>query len=162
MMVATMNALPDQRLERFLFGSTRVPLDAVRAPLRELQDDRCFYCDTRLGAAADVDHFVPWARYPENAIDNLVAAHSRCNNSKRDFFAAYRHLERWVERSRRRATDLATIAANQRWPRNAERSRAVARAMYTRLPEGARLWIGGEDFERIDRQRVRAAFDRFA
>ena len=43
-MVAGMNRLPEAELEDFLFGSERVSLEAVRGPLRELQDDRCFYC----------------------------------------------------------------------------------------------------------------------
>jgi HNH endonuclease len=42
-----------------------------------------------------VDHFLPWARYPENGIENLVVTDPRCNNDKRDFLAAAEHVERW-------------------------------------------------------------------
>jgi len=35
-MVARMNNLPEAELERFLFGSERTPLDAVRSPRRDL------------------------------------------------------------------------------------------------------------------------------
>jgi hypothetical protein len=56
LMVAEMNALTEQTLEAFLFGAARVALDAVRAPLRDLQRGRCFYCECRLDARADVDH----------------------------------------------------------------------------------------------------------
>ena len=90
-MVARMNRLPEAELERFLFGWERIPLDPVRRPLRELQENRCFYCDGRMAGAADVDHFIPWSRYPDDTLDNLVAAHPRCNNSKRDFLAAVDH-----------------------------------------------------------------------
>ncbi len=95
-MVASLNRLEEARLERFLFGAERVPTDVVRPGLREIQDDRCFYCEGRLsdaaGRRAEVDHFVPWARYPNNAIENLVVAHERCNGYKRDFLAAAQHV----------------------------------------------------------------------
>ncbi|MBE3074880.1 MAG: HNH endonuclease, partial [Actinobacteria bacterium] len=65
----------DAGLPEFLFGAERVPLAVARPVLREVQGDRCFYCGGRLRGAADVDHFVPWARWPDNGIENLVAAH---------------------------------------------------------------------------------------
>ena len=30
----------------------------------------------------DVDHFMPWVRYPNNAVENLVLAHNHCNRSR--------------------------------------------------------------------------------
>jgi len=68
------------------------------------------------------------------------------------------HLERWVARSRRHDDDMARIAGEARWPRDAIRSLAVTRAMYTRLPEGARLWVAGDRLVPIDRNGVAAAF----
>ena len=62
-----MNGLPESRLEEFLFGASRIPLDEVRGPLREMQAGRCFYCDEALRDATDVDHFIPWARHPTTA-----------------------------------------------------------------------------------------------
>ena len=79
-MVAAMSGLPESRLEEFLFGAARIPLDEVRGPLREMQAGRCFYCDDALRGATEVDHFIPWARYPDNGLDNLVVAHDRCTN----------------------------------------------------------------------------------
>ena len=42
---------------------------------------RCFYCEG-LGCQtrrhAQVDHFVPWSRYPDDGLDNFVAADKRC------------------------------------------------------------------------------------
>lgn len=154
--VADLNALPEQKLQEFLFGSSRVALGAVSAPLRDLQHGRCFYCDDRLAERGDVDHFIPWARYPENALDNLVLAHPGCNGKKRDFFAAVPHLVRWSDRSRIHGDDLAAIATGAGWPRDLERSRAVATALYARLPEGAPLWLSGDTFEALDRTRVTA------
>jgi hypothetical protein len=158
LMVAGMNALPDSKLEEFLFGAARVPLDTVRGPLRELQEGRCFYCDGRLDARGDVDHFIPWSRYADNTLDNLVVAHPRCNGQKRDFFAAVPHLVHWADRSLRHGTRLEAVSKSVAWPRDAERSRAVASALYTRLPVGARLWVAGDEFVPIDRTRVAEVF----
>src|SRR6266480_6864612 len=70
----------------------RVPLERVRGPIIELQEGRCFYCAERLarraGQTPDVDHFIPWSRYPDDGLENLVVAHARCNAQKRDFLAA--------------------------------------------------------------------------
>ena len=45
-MVARLNRemVEESRLEEFSFGTPRIRLDRVRAPLRELQEGRCFYC----------------------------------------------------------------------------------------------------------------------
>jgi 5-methylcytosine-specific restriction endonuclease McrA len=155
-MVARMNALPEAELERFLFGTERASLYAVRGPLRELQGGRCFYCDDRLTGGTDVDHFIPWSRYPDDGVDNLVAAHPKCNNSKRDFLAAEEHLERWVERGRASDADLRAAAQKAGWHRDAERSTSVARAIYLRLPATARLWRRPDDFVAVDRERIRS------
>jgi hypothetical protein len=60
-----------------------------------------------LGAKTDVDHFVPWSRYPVDLAYNFVLAHASCNNQKRDRLAALGHLERWVRRNMERQDDLA-------------------------------------------------------
>lgn len=110
MMVAAMNGLPETKLEAFMFGASRVQLDAVRFPLLDLHDNRCFYCDGRMDPKVDVDHFIPWARYANNGLDNLVPSHQKCNNQKRDFIAAEDHLERWTGRIERRDHELGKIA----------------------------------------------------
>jgi 5-methylcytosine-specific restriction endonuclease McrA len=51
-----------------------------------------------LGRRDEVDHFIPWARYPDDAVENLVAADGRCNSAKRDFLASGGHLGWWMER----------------------------------------------------------------
>jgi hypothetical protein len=156
-MVARMNKLPEAELERFLFGSERTPLAAVRSPLQNLQENRCFYCDGRISGPADVDHFIPWSRYPDDGLDNLVAAHPTCNNSKRDFLAAADHVERWAERTRTLNTGLAAVAHEAGWPRNTDRSGAVAAAIYLRLPATTRLWRRPDEFVPIDHARIARA-----
>src|SRR5437870_3987786 len=76
----------------------------ARARSIELQEGRCFYCAARLASRAgqtpDVDHFIPWSRYPDDGLENLVVAHARCNAQKRDFLAAAAHVRHWRARTR--------------------------------------------------------------
>ncbi len=156
-MVAEMNALPEAKLEDFMFGSDRISLVPVRDPLRELQAGRCFYCEGRLPDRCEVDHFIPWARYPDNGLDNLVAAHPKCNNQKRDFIAAVPHLEHWIDRSATNDAELSHIGACLTWDRSRHRSRGVATAIYGRLPNGARLWREAGDFESANQGAIARA-----
>ena len=155
--VAKLNSLPEAGLESFLFDVDRASLNAVRKPLCDLQSSRCFYCDGHISGRADVDHFIPWSRYRDDGLDNLVPSHGKCNNSKRDFLASADHLERWAERTRARDADLTALARACSWPRDRERSTAVARAVYLRLPVSARLWRGPDDFDPVDHPRIRRA-----
>mgnify|MGYP006289261905 CR=1 FL=1 len=163
-MVAQMNELEESRLEEFLFGARRIPLDPVRSGLRELQDDRCFYCEDRLGNSGgrrpEVDHFIPWSRYPNNAIENLVVAHERCNSRKRDFLAAPEHLGRWRSRFKDEepvAPELEQVADEARWETAPTRSLSVTRAIYLRLPSDAKLWENGQQFVEAEPESLRAA-----
>jgi len=158
--VARLNedVIEDPELDRFLFGADRSSLTPVRGPLRELQDGRCFYCDDRLSRGSQVDHFVPWTRYPDNGLDNLVVAHSGCNGAKRDHLAAIGHVRRWLERSEAASGDLETIASEAGWPQHSERTLAVARSIYLRLPEEARLWKLADEFVPSSQPDLRAAF----
>jgi hypothetical protein len=162
MMVAAMNGLPEAKLEVYMFGANRLQLDAVRFPLRDLHENRCFYCEGHLDAKLDVDHFIPWGRYPDNGLDNLVPSHPRCNNQKRDFIAAEDHLERWTSRIAHQDSDLTGIAEKSRWYRDTTRSLAVARSIYSQLPEGIRLWLKGNELVPADKKRVDEAFRLFA
>ena len=146
----------DAGLPEFLFGAERVPLSAVRPVLREVQSGRCFYCGGQLRGPADVDHFVPWARWPDNGIENLVAAHPGCNNSKRDFLAATRHLEAWLPRFEPGLTGAALRETSEdlEWEAHPGRTLSVARAIYLRVPSEARLWLARDQFEPADPERI--------
>ena len=161
-MVADLNRdlTGEQHLADFLFGRTRVSLEAVRDPLREIQGDRCFYCGERLGARVEVDHFVPWARYPNDDLQNLVVADSRCNNDKRDFLAAVPHVRNWADRNLRRSADLHEIARLTAWRSDDGRSSTVARAVYFHMPERSHLWLGGRTcFEALERTALRTVLE---
>jgi hypothetical protein len=103
-------SVDDYKLEAFLFGLSRETLAPLYFPLRELQGNQCFYCGDRLGSAINIDHFIPWARYANNDIQNLVAVDLLCNNRKRDFFASCSHLEAWTDRNLKRGSDLIQIS----------------------------------------------------
>lgn len=158
-MVAQLNpaATDEARLQDFLFGALRISLAPVRADLRELQNNRCFYCDERLEGGTDVDHFVPWARYPDNGIENLVVAHRTCNGDKSDFLAASGHVRRWSDRfamsGQSRASELAEIAARAGWDRHPQRTMNVARAIYRSLPNDVQLWLRKREFVAVAGER---------
>jgi len=161
-MVARINQLPDSELEDFLFGVERVSSTRIKASLWEIQEARCFYCSDRIPEPhrGEVDHFLPWSRYPDNGIENLVVAHKRCNSDKRDFLAANVHVENWARRfvsDFAGSSDLATLSDTSNWERDPEKTRCSARALYLRLPTDAKLWHDGKMFEQPDFIRLRAA-----
>ncbi len=132
--VVRLNRLHEDDVGGFLFEQEREDTGAVRRPLIELQEGRCFYCSTPLTGRAHVDHFIPWARHPDNGLHNLVVADERCNGAKRDHLASVEHLSRWRARSVERKAPLEDIAQRARWDLGEARVLGVARAIYLALP----------------------------
>jgi|SRR3989344_2726079 len=91
--------LGDADLAEFLFGAERTVLPGLRAVLKNIQSNDCFYCKGKLHEGGDIDHFIPWSRYSLDLGHNFVLVHSACNRSKRDFLAAPGHLENWQKRN---------------------------------------------------------------
>jgi 5-methylcytosine-specific restriction endonuclease McrA len=150
-MVAQLNRLEDSQLETFLFGADRTQTARIRTGLWEIQGRRCFYCDASLRepSQGQVDHFVPWSRYSDDGLDNLVVADHGCNGLKSSSLAATEHLVRWVQRFAEDSSlyaQLADLARLAEWNRHPVRSLSVARAIYLRLPDDARLWLRGTEF----------------
>lgn len=87
-------------LEGFMFGSSRNALTAAGLVLNKIQSGKCFYCGKRIKTGGDVDHFVPWSKYPRDLAHNFVLAHAECNRRKSDMLGAERHLNNWLERNR--------------------------------------------------------------
>jgi hypothetical protein len=81
-------------LPEFLFGSERASLERYRKVLREFQLSRCFYCGREV-RSGELDHFIPWSRYPVDLGHNFVYSHPNCNRAKRDFLADLHHLAKW-------------------------------------------------------------------
>lgn len=144
-------------LAEFLFGADRISLARVSGPLTEIQGHCCFYCGDRLRGALQVDHFVPWSRRHYNDLDNLVAAHDRCNWAKSASLAATGHLERWLARFDPDSADAAAVDhvhGETLWPRNPARTLGVARASYLRLPPQTILWVREQEYEPADDDRL--------
>jgi len=87
-------------LGTFLFGQERASLDAYRPILMDVQKGICLYCQKALTKQTQVDHFIPWSRYPADIGHNFVLVHNQCNNAKSDYLAAEKHLAAWAERNR--------------------------------------------------------------
>jgi hypothetical protein len=132
-------------LSEFLFGSNRGALAIkVSEPLRELQSGRCFYCERSLPAAAAVDHFIPWSRYPRDLVHNLVLAHDSCNSRKSDLLGGELYLERWVQFATHHDADLRQIGADAGLLIDRATSAAVAEWSYGHAERvQAEVWHGG-------------------
>lgn len=139
----------ERELESFLFGTDRVPLAKHAEWLYELQNGRCFYLGTRLQdpKSAEVDHFLPHARYALDTPANLVLASRAANNDKRDHLAGETHLKAWVRRNAAlgdpRPLDSSDASDGQT-------ARAVARWMYSIAERDATsTWESVRSFGRL-------------
>jgi hypothetical protein len=158
-MVARLNrlGLMDDYLQRHLFGAARVAFPtALRAGLAELQEGQCFYCENRLTLSTAVDHFLPWSRWPNDAIENLVIAHPSCNNHKSDRIPGPTPLARWAGRMTDQRSDLATMAVDTSWRSDPDRTVSLARGLYAHLPEGAPVWNAPHRVGRAHRDELLA------
>jgi 5-methylcytosine-specific restriction endonuclease McrA len=93
-------------LGTFLFGQERASLEAYRPILMDIQHGDCLYCRKPLPRSSQVDHFIPWSRYPTDLGPNFVLAHQGCNHAKSDYLAAEDHLAAWSERNRQNQEEL--------------------------------------------------------
>jgi hypothetical protein len=107
----------------------------------------------------EIDHFIPWARHPDNGIENLVIADQRCNRNKRDFRAAGNHVEQWAKRLSAPdgsvRSQLAEIAQRAGFDRHSEPTINVARTIFSRLSDDVRLWLGSIEFVAVSAERER-------
>ena len=148
--IQALNELEEQHLEQFLFGAERTDLLRLRPHLQRFQAGACFYCEAPLREPGEIDHFLPFSRYPDDGIDNLVLAHARCNHSKLAFLADLHHADRWKQRAVLQSADLDRITDLTGHPRDTRRTFGVAAGMYRGLPEGVRLWGGIDRLRRLD------------
>jgi 5-methylcytosine-specific restriction endonuclease McrA len=130
-------------LGTFLFGQERTSLAAYQPILFTVQKGTCIYCQKPLvEKKSQVDHFIPWSRYPADVGQNFVLAHDRCNNAKSDFIAAEEHLERWVERNDKHRAELEDRLRADGLPSDMSAARQIARWVYqqTELAKG-QVWV---------------------
>jgi hypothetical protein len=140
---------PTSDLSQFLFGADRSALLHMAAPLAEAQKGCCLYCQRRIDIG-EVDHFVPWSRYPRDLAHNLVLAHRECNRHKSDLLAAEVHLERWLLRNQDHGSAISEAAQAANVIVNLPGTVSVAGWAYA---HGASLhaatWLRGEEVESL-------------
>jgi hypothetical protein len=86
-------------VQDFLFGTNRKSIVKAVPVLREIQSGNCFYCEKSIKHSPEVDHFIPFAKYPNDLGHNFVLAHSSCNNNKRDYLASNNHKDNWFKQN---------------------------------------------------------------
>ena len=137
-------------LSSFLFGREREPLAAYRDVLFDVQHGRCFYCHGELHHHADVDHFIPWSRYPTNLGHNFVLAHPQCNNQKSDHLAAEEHLQAWAERNGAHRDELNCRLLESDLPSDVAASARIATWAYSQTESAnGQVWVVKNMFRRL-------------
>lgn len=135
-------------LSEFLFGSDRNSIIKARPVLHDIQKGKCFYCNESLQEVGEVDHFIPWARYPIDLGHNFVLAHSRCNNAKRDHLAAEQHKENWFEQNIIQNEKTITTELANYFVCEFTRSEAITTWAYQLAAQNrTQLWLKGKRFE---------------
>ena len=167
MEVAKINKLEESKLEKFLFGAERAGAARLAPLLREFQGNICFYCSKPFGAASklpEVDHFVPWARFPNDGLANYVLAHSFCNGSKSDHIAGVDHFAHWMERNHSAAklSDLQHIADQHNWVLKNHESVNIAKTLYLRLQPEVELWKDVESYQQVDLDEIRKVVEVYS
>ncbi len=157
-MVAALNGLTveEEELRRHLFGAARAsfPLN-VRRGLPAAQDRPCFYCNEHSPAAKyAIDHFIPWSRWPNDALENLVISHVSCNSAKSAHLPGPVPLSRWAERLRTRRREIDDLAIRTDWHSRRATTVALARSVFAHLPDGTPLWNGPRQIVESDRART--------
>jgi len=139
-------------LSEFLFGAERSGLRSIADGLFDMQRETCFYCSGKIRGGGDVDHFIPWSRYPLDLGHNFVLAHASCNQDKRDMLAAPRHLQRWIERNNNEEVTLSQIFNAARFPFDVNASLSVAEWAYENAERaGALVWVSkGQDVRLLE------------
>jgi len=132
--------LKNDRLSEFLWGANRVNCSVLAPDLNELQDGRCFYCQTKLIVEKiHVDHVLPWSRFQINGVSNLVATDDKCNENKSDNLPIPKHIQDALDRN---LSDLETIARRRNFAVMHDSTQLIATNLYKITPTGTPLWVG--------------------
>lgn len=133
-------------LPEFMFGTERESLEKYRQILQDYQNSHCFYCNGSV-RKGDLDHFVPWSRYPIDLGHNFVFAHAKCNRQKRDFLAHVDHLARWKDTNLKDRHILAAEFKDAGLAHDAARSEQVTIWAYEQgEAAGAHVWSIADEF----------------
>ena len=95
-----------------------------------------------LRSTGEVDHFIPWSRYPVDLGHNFVLAHRTCNAKKRDYLAAEIHLASWRERNDLHARSLIDFFEHAHLSHRLESSISITRWAYSQTFQANGLvWV---------------------
>jgi hypothetical protein len=140
-------------LGEFLFGGERNSLVAARPVLLEVQQGRCFYCGKGITGTSEVDHFIPWSRYPVDLGHNFVLADSRCNNQKRDRLPAFEHLSSWSTRNTNHGSELTRQLSERNIHCDPEATSRIVRWAYTQTALSSGLtWLRANEMVPLDQR----------
>jgi hypothetical protein len=141
------NEFATSDLSNFLFGAERSSLSAMTPVLTDTQRGLCLYCERQV-TNGDIDHFIPWSRYPRDLAHNLVLAHKECNRRKSDSLASENHLEGWLLRNTDHGEEIAEAARTANIIVDYPATHRVAAWAYSHgAALGARAWVIGETVE---------------
>jgi hypothetical protein len=134
-------------------GIARVCNRAV-SPLADVQSGQRLYRQRRVDGG-EIDHFVPWSRYPRYLAHNLlVLAHKECNRHKRALLAAEAHLDRWSLRNQTYGSAISEAGRGANIIVDLSGTVSVAGWAYA---HGASLhaatWLRGEEVEPLSGRR---------
>ena len=129
-------------LGTFLFGNERASLEVYRPILMDLQRGNCLYCRKPLPKQSQVDHFIPWSRYPTDLGPNFVLAHNACNHAKSDHLAAEDHLAAWADRNRQHQEELRCRLLDAALPFDLSASIQIAQWAYEQTEKAnGQVWV---------------------
>ena len=144
-------------LGTFLFGQERAGLDVYRPILRDVQGNICLYCGGTLPKQAQVDHFVPWSRYPADLGHNFVLAHIGCNQAKSDYLAAEDHLAAWVGRNRDHQAELESRLTEAGLPCDWPAAAQIAKWVYRQTETAnGQVWVAEKTLRHLGPGWVRS------
>lgn len=120
----------DIDLQQFLFHQSRQNLKVLEFILIDIQQGQCFYCHKPLENNIEVDHFIPWSKYPVDTTHNFVLTDHKCNNSKRDYLAEELFYEKWLKRNQQHGHTIEQEAKTIGFITNQQRSETISQWAY--------------------------------
>lgn len=120
----------DIDLQDFLFNKSRQSLKLLIPILMDIQQRQCFYCNKPLNNNIEVDHFIPWSKYPIDTTHNFVLTDHKCNNSKRDYLAEELFYQKWLKRNQQHGNTIEQEAKNIGFMANQQRSETISQWAY--------------------------------
>ena len=130
-------------LRAFLFGTQRNSLERIKPILHEIQEGRCFYTGRNLVLSeAEVDHFIPWSRYPIDLGHNFVLTSGPTNRSKSNHIAAEKYLCKWTQFCLDNQSNLVENFERIKMRYDLESSLKIAQWCYNQVDQvNAQVWI---------------------